>query len=133
MRKDEIDVSELTAEPPAATELLSRYEREGWRVRRIQLVAVEGATPMPGVTVVAAGTAEPANDFYFSDDDPLMRRTIDPAQTATGVSGSALFINGSLQNMTGSGGEPAGCSWPPSLGASVPGAVMFQIRRPDCP
>ncbi len=75
MRKDEIDVSELTGEPPAVTELLSRYEREGWRIRRIQLVAVEGATPgrvwESSADRCSIGS-DPSNDVVL--DDPAVSR-----------------------------------------------------------
>jgi hypothetical protein len=88
-------------------------------------------TPAPNVVITEGATStQPTKDFYFGDTDPLARTMIDCALDATGANGSGLMINTGLMNHSGIGGEPAGCTWPVTLSASVPGVVFIQERLP---
>ena len=63
---------------------------------------------------------------YFSDAD-RQRRTVAPAQTATGANGSAVLVVTSPQQLIeGVGAEPAGCVWPRRRVASAPGIVQVE-------
>jgi hypothetical protein len=84
----------------------------------------------PGVTVVKDGSPD-GNATYFGSD-AANRTTIDPAATATGLSGAALVANGSLTSFyTGAGGLGSNCQWEPHPGAKVPEVVFVQIFRPE--
>jgi hypothetical protein len=85
-----------------------------------------------GVQVRREGTADPSNAYYFSDDDPAVIRTVDPAQDATGANGAALFVRRGLVNFDGIGGEPDGCAWPSALAGVVAGVVHIQEREAVC-
>jgi hypothetical protein len=84
--------------------------------------------PVAGVTVTENGAPQPAQDYYFSDVDPLARMTVDPAQTTTGANGSALLIGSVLSNHSGTGGLPADCFWPSNLATTISGVVFVQER-----
>jgi hypothetical protein len=95
------------------------------------LIFRAASVPRSGVAVQRSGSAIQSDDFYFSDLTAT-RSTIAAAQDLTGANGSALVINTpSLTNHSGAGGEPAGCTWPTSLVASVPGFVsVFSFSCP---
>jgi hypothetical protein len=84
-----------------------------------------GGYPRSGVVVTMSGSVFAANDYYFSDAQPLERYTVDGSLTQTGVDGAALFVNGGLTTYSGTGGEPMGCTWPSVLATTVAGAVVF--------
>ncbi len=90
----------------------------------------QNGNPVPGVTITENGTAEPQNDYYFSDTDPDTRLTIDPARATTGANGAVVKLLSSLVNHSGSGGEPSNCSWVSSLAASVQGTLY--VARYGC-
>lgn len=87
-----------------------------------------GGAPVAGVQITQGGSPDAMKDYYFSDADPLTRGTIDPLQAVTGTSGAGLWINGTLIQFSGTGGEPAGCTWPSTLAATAPGTVFVQER-----
>ncbi len=83
-----------------------------------------------GVTITRGSTAVPADDFYFGAND-AGRLTIDPLADATGINGTGLMINSALGPHGATGGIPAAtCAWEGKVGASVPGVVLVQTRRP---
>lgn len=86
--------------------------------------------PVEGVKVTRdpAGVV-PNDDYYFSDTDPTVRATVDPAQDATGPNGAGLLVNSPLVDHGGEGGLPAGCVWKTDLAKSIPG-VVFANERP---
>lgn len=98
--------------------------------------------PVEGVTITASVGGGPSNDWYFSDADPSTRSTIATPGTqgdATGPDGTGIMINiTGLAQMSGSGAETSGCTWPTNQGASIP-TVMFvqqrveQMGTVDCP
>jgi hypothetical protein len=79
------------------------------------------ALPAPDVQITEAGEVQPANDYYFSDADAHTRQAVAPALDATGADGAALKINSMLIDHSGTGGEPAGCTWDSRLARSVMG------------
>lgn len=87
--------------------------------------------PVPGVTVTRNGSTSPGDDYYFSDTG-ITRRTVNPAQTATGANGSVLMINSpSPIEHSGTGAEPAGCRWPANLNASIQGVVYVDRKEAE--
>ena len=97
------------------------------------LAAVFHYRELPVSGVQARRNSQPitADDFYFTDTT-AMRDTVSPAggQAITGANGTALIINApSPTNHDGAGAEPAGCQWPNSLAASIPGVVFVQIKE----
>lgn len=89
--------------------------------------------PRSGVTIRRNGNPSPADDFYFSDAG-VTRTMVAPTQTATGPNGSVLMLNSATPIAhDGVGGEPPGCIWPASLGASTPGVVSFDVTEPETP
>jgi hypothetical protein len=94
--------------------------------------AAEGGTPVAGVQIRAGGN--PADgvttrDFYFSDTDPTVRSTINPALEVTSVDGAGLLTGSSLTQHSGAGSEPDGCEWPSNLAAAIPGVVFFREEQ----
>lgn len=87
-------------------------------------VFLRGATPVQGVAITANGSVQAGDDYYFSDSDPLVRTTIDPSASSTGVDGAGLLVDSGLMNHSGMGGEPPGCEWPSVLASTVPGVVL---------
>lgn len=96
--------------------------------------------PLAGVRPRRASAATIVDALYFADGGTT-RHTLDLGATATRTNGTALAMSASPapDNYDGIGAEPAGCVWPPSLAARIPGAVMVDVRdaaRPDgtpCP
>jgi hypothetical protein len=66
----------------------------------------------------------PADDFYFSDANPLTRTTVDPLQDATGPNGTALMVNSGAVYHLAQGYVPDHCYWGAELAKSLPGAVV---------
>ena len=85
-----------------------------------------GFPPVQNVRVTASAEVVPSQDYYFSDTSPFRRTTVAPGATATGPNGSALFLEGPLDNYGGIGGN---CSFTSSLGASRPGLIFAQVHR----
>jgi hypothetical protein len=83
--------------------------------------------PIEGVTVTANGNTFPAFDFYFSDSDPKLRRTLSSSQNSTGPNGSAMFFAGLVAPHSGQG--PAACNWSEALGGNVAGVVFVAERH----
>lgn len=100
-----------------------------------------GGGPTPGVQVASISTGgqrevQSANDYYFDDTGPLLRKALSQTRPATGANGTALFINASLNNYSGVGAEPAGTCWQKTLAASPMTAAFVQERTAssgDCP
>jgi hypothetical protein len=91
----------------------------------------EPFAPQPGVSVTKMGNPITANDYYF-ESALIDRTTIDPAATATGMNGTALVTNASVNDSVsyaGSGGLGTGCRWELHAGASLAGIVYIQIYR----
>ncbi|KAB2902686.1 MAG: hypothetical protein F9K40_07540 [Kofleriaceae bacterium] len=89
--------------------------------------------PQAGVMARRNGALIPDDDFYFSDTG-IARTTVDPAQTSTGMNGTALVIDvPSPTAHDGIGGEPAGCRWPSNLAAAIPTVVFVQIKEAETP
>ncbi len=86
--------------------------------------------PVEGVKVTRDPAGVVANDdYYFSDTNPHVRRTVDATQDATGPNGAALMVNSPLVDHGGTGGDlPTGCVWPPDLAKSIPGVVFANER-----
>jgi len=89
-----------------------------------------GGLPVQGVMI----TRDPAgvvqhDDYYFSDDDPWSRTTVDVTQNATGTNGTGLMVNSALVDHGGTGGLPATCVWKDQLGKSIAG-VMTAVEIP---
>jgi hypothetical protein len=92
--------------------------------------ASTGTTFASGVTITRGGQMQPLDDYYFGAND-AMRTTIDPAANATGVNGTGIMVNSSSLGAHGAtGGIPATCAWETKVGASIPGIVLVQTRRP---
>jgi hypothetical protein len=81
--------------------------------------------PRSGVTVVENGSPFPTRDYYFSDTSLLERLQVDSLLSSTGANGSALYVNGTLTNYSGAGGEPLGCSWPSVIATTIAGTIVF--------
>jgi hypothetical protein len=93
--------------------------------------AAEPYAPQSGVTVTKMGNTVPSNDFYFQSA-LVDRTTIDPAATATGMNGTALVTNASVNDSVvwaGQGGLGTGCRWELHAGASLPGIVYIQVYK----
>jgi hypothetical protein len=97
------------------------------------LLLQHGEDPVAGVTV---GNGEL---FYFGDDDPELRSSIDPDATATGVNGAALRVDSSI-GATATGAETSGCVWDPLPFGTVPGHVWVEtvlledaVNQDTCP
>lgn len=91
-----------------------------------------GGLPVAGMTITLSGQPAPDVDYYFGDDAPAPRHSIDPALAATSATGSGLVTGVSLQSLSGTGWG-AGCSWPSSLASSAPGAILVMNLRAECP
>lgn len=96
-------------------------------------LAEPAAVPVAGVTVTENSANEPANTYYFLDTDPHTRSTLDNSagtggQPSTGANGSAVKVNSSLVNHSGTGSEPDGCKWPSDLAAAIMGVTFVQRR-----
>ena len=87
--------------------------------------------PAAGVQISSDSSTRPADDYYFSDVDPLARTTVAPALVATGANGSALLVNSALVDHGGEGGAPPGCYWPSALAKSIPGVTFITERHPE--
>ncbi|MBK9034404.1 MAG: hypothetical protein IPL61_24580 [Myxococcales bacterium] len=97
----------------------------------IAMIFRHGAMPVAGVRVRRNSNPIPADDYYFTDAGPE-RNSVDIAgtQSVTGANGSALVINApSPTAHDGVGAEPAGCTWPNSLAASIRGVVFVQVKE----
>jgi len=89
--------------------------------------------PVAGVAVRRNSAAIPADDYYFGGTT-IGRISVETARTVTGANGSALIINSPTPIAhDGVGNEPAGCVWPSTLGASIPGAVFVQLKDASTP
>ncbi len=88
--------------------------------------------PTSGVAVTRAGATVDTDDFYFSDEDPLMRTTIDPDLNVTGANGTALMVRGNITNHSGEGGDIGNCAWPSTLAKAIPGVVFTTQRIAVC-
>lgn len=91
-----------------------------------------GTNPVSGVTVTDSNGARPNDDYYFSDTAPLSRTTV-VTNGPTGANGTALLLNSSLVEHSGTGGEPSGCQWPSDLAASIPGVYFINPRFAETP
>lgn len=91
-----------------------------------------GNNPVSGVTVTDSNGARPNDDYYFSDTAPLSRTTV-IEDGPTGANGTALLLNSSLVEHSGTGGEPDGCQWPSDLAASIPGVYFINPRFAETP
>jgi hypothetical protein len=93
----------------------------------VRFLDAPGGTPVDGVTVTLSSATDPAHDYYFSDVDPTMQTSLDPAQTTTGVNGLAIVtdIGPSPLTTSGTGG---GCTWTEALSAAIP-TVFFYTER----
>lgn len=89
--------------------------------------------PVSGVVVTEGGSPQVAEDYYFSDTDPLSRSTVDPGQNSTGANGSALLVDSELvmHSGTGSEGMLEGCVWPSDLADAIPGVAFVQDRHSE--
>lgn len=81
------------------------------------------------------GSPTPANKFYFAAAE-VVRQTIDPTATMTGVNGTALIANATLADSlvyTGTNGisDTTNCQWETHGGASIPNIVFVQLFRPS--
>ncbi len=94
-----------------------------------------GGGPTSGVKVADMSTGtrvvQAANDYYFDDTNPLLRRTVSTTRDSTGADGTALYINAALDNYSGLGGEPVGTCWRKDLAASPMNAAFVQERIAD--
>lgn len=85
-----------------------------------------------GVQVTAGGVVQSAAR-YLTGSDAGPYAAVDPDLTATGPAGAVLVTDIALQNLSGNGGEPEGCTWPSLLGAAVPGVVSVHVITATCP
>ena len=84
--------------------------------------------PVAGVVARRGGNVIPADDYYFTDAT-ASRTALDKTKIMTGDNGTALVINSSAPTAhDGQGGEPAGCKWPATLAATIPGVVFVQVK-----
>ena len=98
-------------------------------VGAVLITFVHAGLPVAGVEITAGGAPLPdADDFYFADADPTRRAAIDPAASTTGANGAALAVGTELEEHSGEGAEPDGCTWSSAPGASVAG-LIFVTRR----
>ncbi len=88
--------------------------------------------PVEDVTITDSNGARPNDDYYFTNTEATLR-TLVTATGPTGPNGTALILNSSLVEHSGSGGEPSGCQWPSDLAASVPGLMFFNPRHAETP
>ena len=87
--------------------------------------------PTTGVTAAVVGATRdprPNDDFYFTDADPVLRRTVSPTRDNTGANGTALLINAGLGSYSGVGNEPPSTCWAKSLAASPANSAFVQER-----
>lgn len=91
-----------------------------------------GGTPAAGVTVAREGSPDATRDWYFSDATSLSRATVDPAKSATGANGTALFLESSFGGHSGTGGAPTSCAWSLANTASVPGVILIHEVKSKC-
>lgn len=87
-----------------------------------------------GVTITKSGSTVPANDYYFPPTQ-VGHTSIDMNATATGVNGTGLLTNASVNDSlaySGTGGlsDTTNCKWDLKAGASVANIVFFQVYRP---
>ncbi len=92
-------------------------------------IFLHGETPVPGVKITAGGTVRAGSDYYFADATAGSRLEIDAGQDDTGTNGTGLIVNSSIAQHSGTGSEPAGCSWPTGTAAANPGMVFYQDRH----
>jgi hypothetical protein len=80
-----------------------------------------GDAPVAGVTITAAGATDATNDYYFNDATPGARTMPSSVLDRTGADGTAFLLGhyGDLTAYSGTGGEPAGCSWPIQAGVGI--------------
>jgi hypothetical protein len=91
--------------------------------------------PVGGVKILENGMVKAANDYYFTDTNPVNRLLAAPSGggDVTTINGSGLYTGGTLTMYSGTGGEPAGCTWPSTLAATIPNVVFVQERVAECP
>jgi len=82
-------------------------------------------TPVAGVTATKNGLSAPADDYYFSDTEPLGRATVDPGGAVTGADGSALVVN--VSAVTVLDGDATGCGFSAGMAPSFAG--LFTVRE----
>ncbi|MEO7974230.1 MAG: hypothetical protein ABIU84_11650, partial [Thermoanaerobaculia bacterium] len=86
---------------------------------------LHAAAPARDVQVTVNGSPATANDYYFLDASPMVRRTPNGTLTHTLDDGTALLLDVAVSVVSGSGGEPVGCVWPAGvLLGSNPGIVI---------
>ena len=88
-----------------------------------------------GVSITKSGSTSPANDYYFVSTE-TNHTNIDAAATATGVNGTGLFTNASVNDnlvYSGVGGiaDTVNCKWETHAAASLPFIVFLQVYRPQ--
>jgi hypothetical protein len=89
-------------------------------------------TPVAGVRLTQGGQPPGAERrWHFSDDRPLSRAEPMPENgDETGVNGAVILADVFLEEIGGSGGEPAGCmQWQSQIGGTAPGLIMVQEIR----
>jgi hypothetical protein len=91
----------------------------------------EVGAPMAGLSIERLGSVFPDDDYYFTDMDPFLRRTVSTTQAVTGMNGTGLMINSSLGNH-GAFGEPAGCNVVEAPAASPAGVIFVSERPMEC-
>jgi hypothetical protein len=101
-------------------------------------VAPFAGTPVSNVAITE-NTVAVTGAYYFTDTDPLMRTTVAPmTQTVTGPNGTGLYtLEKGLGQFSGTGMEPAGCTWPMDPASGPANVAYVQERVPmapkDCP
>jgi hypothetical protein len=97
-------------------------------------VGIYNGTPTPGVrlTVADQPVMAPSNDFYFDDAAPLQRTHLG-SLGVTGLNGTALLTQGSLDTYNGQGGTSPSCAWAGSLATTVPDTIWVSEREGTCP
>lgn len=90
----------------------------------VVLPFLHAAAPAASVEVRVNGSPDAADDYYFVDVSPTLRRTPYGVLTHTLDDGTALLLGVGLGGVSGSGGEPAGCVWPQVILGSNPGIVI---------
>ncbi len=80
-----------------------------------------------GVTITVNGATDAEHDWYFADAGATLV-SLQPSLAATGADGAGILTGSSLGPHSGTGGEPAGCTWPSVVAASLAGAyVVLEI------
>jgi hypothetical protein len=98
----------------------------------VLLTYVDDVTPIAGVGVTS-GDAVRSDAYYFADTDPTTRLYLDVNAITTGPDGAALVVDSPLAGHSGTGAEPAGCTWDHRLAVAIPGTLLVQRIPTFCP